>query len=102
MRLFLKLAVVALALGVMALGLLALRQQRYETSSELSKAHWRILEQERAIWRLRAEIARNSRPQDIRQAAERLHLPLEPIPNRVAPVAATAAERDATRAATGG
>lgn len=90
MRLFLKLAVVALALGVMALGLLALRQQRYEASSELSKSHWRILEQERTLWKLRSDIARASRPQDIRRAAERLDLPLEPIPNRVVPVAATA------------
>ncbi|MBL9141036.1 MAG: hypothetical protein JNK53_04155 [Phycisphaerae bacterium] len=102
MRLFLKLTVVALALGAMALGLLALRQQRYEASSELSKAHWRILEQERALWRMRAEIARNSRPQDIRQAAERLKIDLEPIPNRVVPVASTATERDANRPAAGG
>lgn len=90
MRLFLKLAVVALALGAMALGLLSLRQQRYEVSSELSKAHWRILEQERGLWRMRADIARNSRPQDIRQAADQLKLDLEPIQNRVAPVAANA------------
>jgi hypothetical protein len=67
----------------MGLALLALRQQRYETSSEISKTHWRILEQERAIWRMRADIARRSSPKDIRAAADRLKLDLEPIPNRV-------------------
>ncbi len=91
MRLFLKLAVVALALGAMALGLLVLRQQRYEASSELSRSHWRILEQERALWRMRAEVARRSRPADIRRTAEEMGLELEPIPNRVGAVAATAA-----------
>ncbi len=83
MRLFLKLALLMVAVGGMSLSLLALRQQRYETSSEISRVHWRILEQERALWRMRADIARRSRPQDIRTAAESLKLDLEPIPHRV-------------------
>lgn len=83
MRLFLKLTVTVVALGAMGLALLALRQQRYEASSQLSKAHWRILEQERGLWRMRAEIARKTKPQDIRAAAEALKLDLEPVPNRV-------------------
>lgn len=88
MRLFLKLAVIVAAVGATALALLALRQQRYEASSELSRAHWRILEQERALWKMRSEIARRSRPQDIRDAADRLKLDLEPIPHRVVQTAA--------------
>lgn len=97
MRLFLKLVVVAIALGGMGLGLLALRQQRYEASSELSRTHWRILEQERGLWKLRADIARNSRPETIREAAERKGIELEPIPNRVTPaVGSTASARTST------
>lgn len=97
-RLFLKLVVVAIALGAMGLGLLALRQQRYEASSELSRTHWRILEQERGLWKLRADIARNSRPDTIRDAAESKGIELDPIPNRVTPAAAgrTASARTPT------
>ena len=69
MRLFAKLFVVMLALGAMGLGLLALRQQRYEVSNEISRAHNRIVEQERAQWRMQAEIARRSDPADIRSYA---------------------------------
>jgi cell division protein FtsL len=79
MRLFAKLFVVMLALGAMGLGLLALRQQRYEVSNEISRAHNRIVEQERAQWRMQAEIARRSDPADIRSYADRLHLDLAPV-----------------------
>ena len=51
MRLFSKLFLIMIALGAMGLGLLALRQQRYEVSNEISRAHNRIVEQERAQWR---------------------------------------------------
>jgi len=60
MRLFSKLFLILIALGAMGLGLLALRQQRYEVSNEISRAHNRIVEQERAQWRMRAEIAGES------------------------------------------
>lgn len=79
MRLFAKLFVIMLAFGAVGLGLLSLRQQRYEISNEISRAHNRIVEQERAQWRMRAEIARRSDPTDIRGYAERLKLDLTPI-----------------------
>ena len=62
MRLFSKLFLIMIALGAMGLGLLALRQQRYEVSNEISRAHNRIVEQERAQWRMRADVARRSDP----------------------------------------
>ena len=78
MRLFSKLFLIMLALGAMCLGLLALRQQRYEVSNEISRAHNRIVEQERAQWRMRADVARRSDPADIRTYASKLNLELIP------------------------
>ena len=78
MRLFSKLFLIMLALGAMGLGLLALRQQRYEVSNEISRAHNRIVEQERAQWRMRADVARRSDPADIRAYASKLDWELIP------------------------
>ena len=78
MRLFSKLFLIMMALGAMGLGLLALRQQRYEVSNEISRAHNRIVEQERAQWRMRADVARRSDPADIRTYASKLKLELIP------------------------
>lgn len=85
MRLFAKLVVIVVALGAMALGLLSLRQQRYEVSNEISRAHNRIVEQERAQWRLRAEVAQRSTPADIREAAEKRGIELAPVQESVTP-----------------
>jgi len=79
MRIFAKLFVIMVAVGAMGLSLLSLRQQRYEVSNEISRAHNRIVEQERGQWRLRANIAGRSDPADIRVYAERLKLDLAPI-----------------------
>jgi len=79
MRIFAKLFVIMVAVGAMGLALLSLRQQRYEVSNEISRAHNRIVEQERGQWRLRANIAGRSDPADIRSYAERLKLDLAPI-----------------------
>ena len=79
MRIFAKLLVIMVAVGAMGLALLSLRQQRYEVSYEISRAHNRIVDQERGEWRLRANIAGRSDPADIRSYAERLKLDLAPI-----------------------
>ena len=78
MRLFSKLFLIMIALGAMGLGLLALRQQRYEVSNEISRAHNRIVEQERAQWRMRADVASRSDPADIRAYASKWNLDLIP------------------------
>ncbi|MFM8873125.1 MAG: hypothetical protein ACKOJI_07215 [Phycisphaerales bacterium] len=97
MRLFAKLAVMLVALGALGLGLLSLRQQRYEVSNQISKAHNRIVEQERTQWRMRAEVARRVDPADIRGYAERLNLELAPI--QPGSTAATAVTTPAPKAA---
>lgn len=79
MRLLAKLVVILVALGATGLGLLSLRQQRYEVSNAISKAHNEIVEQERTQWRLRADIASRCDPADIRGYAERLDLELTPM-----------------------
>ncbi len=79
MRLLAKLVVILVALGATGLGLLSLRQQRYEVSNAISKAHNEIVDQERTQWRLRAEIASRCDPADIRGYAERLDLELTPM-----------------------
>ena len=99
MRLFAKLAVMLVALGALGLGLLSLRQQRYEVSNQISKAHNRIVEQERTQWRMRAEVARRVDPADIRGYAERLNLELAPIQPGSTAVTATAVTTPAPKAA---
>lgn len=96
MRLFAKLLVIVVALGATALGLLALRQQRYEVSNEISRTHNRIVEQERAQWRMRAQVAARSTPADIRKAAERQGIDLAPVQESVTEAeAAAGAKADA-------
>ena len=79
MRLLAKLVVILLSLGATGLGLLSLRQQRYEVSNAISRAHNEIVDQERTQWRLRADIAARCDPADIRGYAERLDLELAPM-----------------------
>lgn len=99
MRLFAKLSVMLVAIGALGLGLLSLRQQRYEVSNQISKAHNRIVEQERTQWRMRAEVARRVDPADIRGYAERLNLELAPIRPGSTAVTATAVTTPAPKAA---
>jgi hypothetical protein len=91
MRLFAKIVVIVLGLGAMGLGLLALRQQRYEVSNQISQAHNRIVEQDRAHWRIRADLARRVEPGQLRESAEAIGLDLEPI-HRAASTRSGAAE----------
>lgn len=99
MRIFAKLFVIMVAVGAMGLSLLSLRQQRYEVSNEISRAHNRIVEQERGQWRLRANIAGRSDPADIRAYAERLKLDLAPIQESARESADAASSTLATPAA---
>jgi len=100
MRIFAKLLVIMVAVGAMGLALLSLRQQRYEVSNEISRAHNRIVEQERGQWRLRANIAGRSDPADIRSYAERLKLDLAPIQESAQESAQTSADAASSTLAT--
>jgi hypothetical protein len=69
---FAKLAFVVLGAGATAAGLLVLRQQRIETSHEMSRVHGQIMTHERALWHLRSEIAGACGPEAVRERLEDL------------------------------
>ena len=104
---------IVLALGVMATALLAFRQQRFELVSQISRRHWHLLEQERALGRSRAEVAAAVKPDAVRKMLASLQVKWQPIPHRLdapnpptQPRLATrsepAAERDQPRVGFGG
>ena len=74
---------IVLALGVMATALLAFRQQRFEMVSQISRRHWHLLEQERALGRSRAEVAAAVKPDAVRRMISSLQVKWQPIPNRL-------------------
>lgn len=78
-----KLLAIILVLAVMAMALLVERQKRYETMLEISRTHARILEQERAVWRFRADVAKRIRPSEVRQALARVPGEWMPMPHRL-------------------
>lgn len=80
---FAKIIALILGIGVLACGVLVQRQQRYELARDISRAHWRMMEQERTLWELRAEIARRTRPEELRAAVERLDRRWRAIPYRL-------------------
>ncbi len=80
---FAKIVALVIGIGVLACGVLVQRQQRYELARDISRAHWRMLEQERTLWTLRAEIARRTRPEEVRAAVDRLDRRWRAIPYRL-------------------
>lgn len=69
---FAKLATVIVTLGVVACVLLAVRQQRVQTAHELAEVQRRVLEHDRLLLRIRAEIAQRTTPEQTALAASRL------------------------------
>jgi hypothetical protein len=62
-----------------ATGVLAVRQQRFHAVHEMTRALERAAEHDRALWRVRAEIARGTRPDNVRRMASALG-PFTPMP----------------------
>ena len=80
---FWKIVALVIGIGVLACGVLVQRQQRYELARDISRAHWRMVEQERSLWSMRAEIARRTRPAEVRAAVERQNRRWRAIPYRL-------------------
>ncbi len=74
---FAKLVAVILGMGVVGGGLLAMRQQRLEAASELARVQVHIRSQDERLWKMRAEIARRTNPEHVREMAVALG-PLRP------------------------
>lgn len=73
-----KLAVLLAAGAVTAGALLAVRQQRIMAAHDLIRAHNRMVQNDRALWRLRVEIGALLSPDRVEQLAGNLG-PLRPI-----------------------
>ncbi len=88
-----KIFLILISFGVTASGVLMLRQQRFELCREISRVHWRTVEQRQALWLVRAEIARLAGPVQVRMALERSRSQWESIPHRLSEPAPTASSR---------
>jgi hypothetical protein len=62
-----KLLLVILTAGATGVALLVLRQHRIDAAHEMSIIHQRVIAHERALWRLRTEVAERCRPAEIRR-----------------------------------
>ncbi len=74
-----KLVLLVLVGGLTAAALLVVRQQRIQAVYDMTRALDRAAENDRKLWRLRIEIARQITPTRVRRMAENLG-PLRPIP----------------------
>lgn len=77
---FAKLAIIIVAIGLAACGLLAMRQARLQAAHELAQAQLRIARVDERLLTLHAQIADRVTPASIRQMqalAERARLELE-------------------------
>lgn len=75
---FAKLALLVVAIGACGCSLLALRQQRLQVASELTRAQLRIQAADERLWELRAKIALHTTPRAIRVLANDLG-PMKPV-----------------------
>lgn len=66
---FAKLAAVIVSMGVVACILLAVRQQRVQAAHEMADVQRRVMEHDRTLWHLRAEIAARVTPEQVEKAA---------------------------------
>ncbi len=69
---FAKLLAIILSFAVLGCVLLVNRQQQIEAAHEMSLVHTRLAAHERAIWQLRADIARGCSPDHLHAAKNRL------------------------------
>lgn len=75
---FRKLVVLVLAMGLLGSAVLANRQQRIRAAHEMAASQRRLIEHDRALWRLRSTIAAGVTPDQVRLAVARLG-PMEPL-----------------------
>ncbi|MFG0251335.1 MAG: hypothetical protein ACF8NJ_00510 [Phycisphaerales bacterium JB038] len=70
-HLFSKLLTAILALTLIGLGLLIIRQDRYLAAAQLTQHHRALQQAQRQVWDLQAELARRVTPEHLRELAER-------------------------------
>ena len=79
---FAKLLFIIAAVCAIACALLVIRQQRIDTFHDMTQVHGRLLEHERTLWQMRAEIAERCRPSQVRLTMNGLHIEWAPLPAR--------------------
>jgi hypothetical protein len=95
---FLKLAAIVAALGVVAAGLLSLRQSRLQVASELAQCQLRIGKADDRLWSVRTRVAAAVTPARVERLASSLG-PLRPVttPDVVGPALPSASPTYAQR-----
>ncbi len=79
---FAKLLSIVIAVCAVACSLLVIRQQRIDTFHDMTQVHGRLLEHERTLWQMRAEIAERCRPSQVRLGMNGLKIDWSPLPAR--------------------
>ncbi len=68
---FAKLTALIITIGLIACVLLAVRQQRVQAAHDLAEVHQRVLQHDRTLWSLRAQVAARTLPSTLARAGER-------------------------------
>ena len=76
-----KLLLIILTAALTAAALLVIRQQRIDTAHRMSIAHQRMVDSQRALWKMQCEIAAQCRPEQVRQMMEQLDEKWTTIPD---------------------
>jgi hypothetical protein len=81
---FAKLLFIIVAVCAIACALLVVRQQRIDAFHDMTQVHGRLLEHERTLWQMRADIAERCRPSQVRLTMNELTIDWSPLPARPA------------------
>jgi hypothetical protein len=99
---FEKMAALVVSMGVIACVLLSLRQQRVQAAHELAEVQRRVLEHDRTLWRLRAELAAQLTPEKVERASKKFGPLLPNGPDRLAELLKREAEEPVVTSAVDG
>ena len=76
---FAKLMFLLVVSTVIAAGLLAMRQHRYEIANQMILRHREMDQTRRELWGLQTELPTPGRPQSLGEAVAKANLALEPV-----------------------
>jgi len=99
-----KIVAILVSGAVLACGLLVMRQERIDLAHDIAVSHWRTIEHEQSIWRMRVVVHERLASEEIARLTERyaarrglamkpLHLPPDPEPVLIHPVPDPDADR---------
>lgn len=74
-----RVLVLIVVFTAIAVAMLALRQQRYETMHEMAVLHQKLNDNRQDLWHWQSRIAERMEPGALREALDRAGLKLEPV-----------------------